>query len=561
MSEHLSFGILCNTLMLEKWQVETINHLRDHGIELKLIIVKESGLEPPISPFRSKLKKLRSGKALFYFYDRYFFHPKSMEIIDYNPQSKDIPRLVCRVTKKGYSSHFHTSDIQLIRDSGTDFLLRFGFGIIGGEILKVPRFGIWSFHHGDEQKYRGGPPGFWEILFGDPVTGVILQQLNERLDRGAILRKGWFKTQRHSYKEQLDQAYLQTTRWPLQVCISIQNGTFSKSSSDSQAPLYRVPDNKTFFKFLIRLIYNRLSFHWNELTRAEDWNIGILRKSIHDVVKNGWKPKEVQWLDKPDRSKFIADPFLLETKGTNHLLFEYYCYRKAKGELYSLDISKASLFPESSKKILHANHHTSFPFSFSYQGEHYIIPESFQDNRIALYRLNQEKWQLEYVKTLVDHVRGVDASIVQHEGMWWLFFTKQDLPSVHLYLYYSPSLFEPFKPHLNNPVKTDIRSSRPAGCFLHIDNMLIRPAQDCSGHYGKQVVLNKISKLSTVEFIEEEYMKITPRGNYFNKGLHTLNGNNHTTVIDGKEFRFLWSNFFHTIGRKTAIRKNQQKHD
>jgi len=43
-------------------------------------------------------------------------------------------------------------------------------------------FGVWSWHHGDEDKYRGGPPAFWEIVNADPVTGALLQRLTERLD-------------------------------------------------------------------------------------------------------------------------------------------------------------------------------------------------------------------------------------------------------------------------------------------------------------------------------------------------------------------------------------------
>ena len=559
MLEPLSFGVLCNSLMLERWQVESIEHLRNHGIELKLIIVKTPGMGQSPSPIQSKIKKLLSKSALFYFYNRYFFHPESKEIIDYDPKTEGIPKLFCTVFKRGYSSHFHEEDLQTIREAGPDFLLRFGFGIIGGDILTIPRFGIWSFHHGDELKYRGGPPGFWEILFGDPVTGVMLQRLNEHLDKGVILWKGWFKTQSHSYKKQLDQAYLQTTRWPLQTCIAIQIGTISESLSDSQAPLYRIPDNKTFIKFLFRLIFNRLSFNWNELTRAEDWNIGIIHRGIRDVVKSGWDPKEVQWFPKPKRSNFIADPFLLETAGINHVIFEYYCYRESSGKLYSIGIRDTPGFPQNIRRILYTQSHASFPFIFSFQGEHFLIPESYQDNRIALYRMNKDGWQFEYQNTLVDNIRGVDTSILHHQDMWWLFFTRQDLPSVHLYIYYSPSLFDTFLPHLNNPVKTDIRSSRSAGCFFQIDNLLIRPAQDCSGHYGRHVVLNNIIKLSPQEFNEEEFLTIRPKGDYYNQGLHTINGNDQITLIDGKKFRFLWSNFFQGITRKTINRKKKQE--
>ena len=67
-----------------------------------------------------------------------------------------------------------------------DVLVRFGFGIVKGPMLDLPTHGVWGFHHGDEEKFRGGPPGFWEIMHDDPVTGAVLQRLTEKLDAGRI---------------------------------------------------------------------------------------------------------------------------------------------------------------------------------------------------------------------------------------------------------------------------------------------------------------------------------------------------------------------------------------
>ena len=58
-----------------------------------------------------------------------------------------------------------------------DLILRHDFNIIKGEILNSSKYGIWSFHHGDTSKYRGGS-GFWEIINNEPTTGVTLLKLN-----------------------------------------------------------------------------------------------------------------------------------------------------------------------------------------------------------------------------------------------------------------------------------------------------------------------------------------------------------------------------------------------
>ena len=52
-----------------------------------------------------------------------------------------------------------------------DVILRFGFNILRGEVLTSARYGIWSFHHGDNEFYRGGPPLFWEVVEDNPCSG------------------------------------------------------------------------------------------------------------------------------------------------------------------------------------------------------------------------------------------------------------------------------------------------------------------------------------------------------------------------------------------------------
>ncbi|WP_129116642.1 formyltransferase family protein [Halegenticoccus tardaugens] len=69
----------------------------------------------------------------------------------------------------------------------TDVVVRFGFGVLKGELLTMPTHGVLSFHRGDFESYRGQPGGFWEFLNGEPTAGVTLQQLEERLDAGSIV--------------------------------------------------------------------------------------------------------------------------------------------------------------------------------------------------------------------------------------------------------------------------------------------------------------------------------------------------------------------------------------
>ncbi|UPV73274.1 hypothetical protein M0R89_12040 [Halorussus limi] len=69
----------------------------------------------------------------------------------------------------------------------TDVAIRFGFGILKGDVLDAPEYGVLSFHHGDLREYRGMPCGFWEFLNGEETAGVTLQRLTETLDGGSIV--------------------------------------------------------------------------------------------------------------------------------------------------------------------------------------------------------------------------------------------------------------------------------------------------------------------------------------------------------------------------------------
>src|SRR4029077_437106 len=80
-------------------------------------------------------------------------------------------------------------DVARLRALEVDVFVRFGFRILRGDILTVARYGVWSFHHGDNRINRGGPAGFWEVHEGWPETGATLQVLTEDLDGGRVLAR------------------------------------------------------------------------------------------------------------------------------------------------------------------------------------------------------------------------------------------------------------------------------------------------------------------------------------------------------------------------------------
>ena len=150
--------------------------------------------------------------------------------------------------------------------------MRFGFNIIRGDILQTARFGVWSFHHDDEQKYRGGPPCFWEIVDGDPVTGVILQRLIDKLDGGIVLKKGYFPTHFGSYSKSFDRALLGSAGWPAAVCRDIFDGSAAYvdgSPSDTTAPIFHDPTNRQMIRFVGKVASSTMSRVWKRPVHSQ----------------------------------------------------------------------------------------------------------------------------------------------------------------------------------------------------------------------------------------------------------------------------------------------------
>jgi len=101
-----------------------------------------------------------------------------------------------------------------------------------------------------------------------------------------------------------------------------------------------------------------------------------------------------------------------------------------------------------------------------------------------------------------------------------------------LHLFYSDSPLGPWTPHRANPIKSDVRSARPAGRIFENHGQLYRPAQDCSTRYGAAVAINRILQLNPETYEELELGKIGPDWGPHVAGVHTFNVAGNITVID-----------------------------
>lgn len=551
----MQFGILCNGYVFQSWQSKVILHLIDHGIEPCLVIINDNPL-PVQSRFRKWLHYPYS-KLLARLYFRFAANPSSKQSHDLSGKLHDIRRIYCRTQQKGFSEYFTTEDIIIIKSCKPDFLLRFGFDIIKGEILNAATYGVWSFHHDDAQKYRGVPPGFWEIVKSDMVNGAILQRLTETLDGGIILRKGYFGTITHSWSANIDQLYFGTTLWPLQVCIDIENGiaTYADNApSSARGKLHFMPGNITMLHFLAQLAANKFLFHFRELFVCEMWNVGLVKSPVHSLLGSDAKNLKTFWLPQAGRGTYHADAFAFEQDGKLNLLVEAYNYKEQRGKISSVGIETETLQALPPKTVLETDYHLAYPFLFQYKNAWYCMPESANNMNLDIYSYDPKMQCLTFLSTLLRDIPAVDATLYNHNGYWWLFFTQKGSTNTELHIWYSDKIFGTYRPHANNPVKTDIRSARPAGPLFEHDGALYRPAQDCSLTYGGSVSINRISELTPTKFHEEVVSHVAPFGKHkWKTGLHTICSAGDFTIFDGKRHTFVMSAFLHQLKRKTLM--------
>jgi hypothetical protein len=528
---------MCTGLAFPKWQAQAIQRLIERGdAEPALLIVRRDDETAPKPS--GTLARLTKPKALWRLY-RAKNEPSALRPVDMSEELDRVPQISCAPIRKGkFSEYFSSYDVARIKEHDLDFILRFAFGIIRGEVLESARHGVWSFHHGDEEKYRGGPPGFWEMYDGEPVTGALLQRLTDKLDAGIVLRRGYFKTCDYSYSRNIDHLYLGSTEWPASLASEIAyvgDSAVAAPPSTSKAPIRVAPTNLQMMRFGARLAKN-IARRIVERSQREEWNVGITPLSPARVLR-GEIPKNVSWYPTPSDG-WMADPMArVSDNGTVHVLCERMELATNKGYIASVSFDGTSW--EGERVAIAPGCHASYPYLFSHGSDVYCVPETYEAGEVQLFRSVQFPQGWERVGTLVDGISVVDSTVFEFEDRWWLLCTAAEASGERLLAFHAEHPQGPWIAHAANPIKIDVRSSRPAGPPFWHDGALYRPAQDCSRTYGGRIAINKILELSPTAFEEETvaHLEPDPHGPY-NKGLHTVSFVGDRCVIDGKRYRW-----------------------
>lgn len=188
-------GILLDSEYLQEWTVNALQEMIENSYaEIDLLIIKKNKEgNSQLSKFKSViyskeqlidfifnfLEKIRYGKN---------FYKESIVNINKIPFLKDTEKIYCSpILFDRYAVDLPEDVLEQIREKKIDVLIRRGFEIIRGRILKTSKHGVISYHHGDLRKYRGTKGPTAAFLNGEDYLVVTIQKLNETLDGGEII--------------------------------------------------------------------------------------------------------------------------------------------------------------------------------------------------------------------------------------------------------------------------------------------------------------------------------------------------------------------------------------
>lgn len=207
----LRIGILLDSPVLARWSAEVVGQIQQSNfarLELLVYNMEARITHAPAQPkpiwrklIDTALDAKRRKTFAFDVYQRLDARktpPPELNPfapVDCSERFADIARMEVMPLTKRFVHRFPPEAVADIRARNLDVLVRFGFNILRGDILTAARHGVWSYHHGDNDCYRGGPAYFWEVYEGNPLSGAILQVLTEELDGGKVLCKGMFATE------------------------------------------------------------------------------------------------------------------------------------------------------------------------------------------------------------------------------------------------------------------------------------------------------------------------------------------------------------------------------
>ena len=397
------------------------------------------------------------------------------------------------------------------------------------------RAGVWwlSAVHGG--RWPGASAGVREVADGLALTGLELRGVGGVIGPlPRVIADAWPRTDPYSVARQ---------RWRVdELAVELIQRGVAALANDSVRPgpvcARPVPPPPVGADVRRRVRRSRArgfgTTQLDETLRSDHWTIGVVDAPVHRFLDPTFRPS-VSWLPVTSREIFAADPFGVErADGAVEVWYEHFDYRDGLGRIATR--AWCDGFWSEPTTRMRADVHLSYPFLARVGDEDWMLPEAAGSGGIMWTVLGDSG--LSEPRELIDFP-GLDPTLFRHDGRWWLLATDlRRLPIDALHAWHAESPEGPWEPHALNPIKVDVRSSRPAGApFVH-DGVLYRPAQDGTDGYGSAVAICRIDELTPTSFRETVVSRVLPL-RPFSSGIHTLSSVGRVTLVDGKRRVFV----------------------
>lgn len=429
-------------------------------------------------------------------------------------------------------------DVSRIRDARLDVLLRFSFGRPEGEILDAARHGVWSFQHGDERRYRGGPPAFWELFDRSSEIGVVLHRLADRPDDERVLHRAVLPVEPHTYAGTLNRVYEGGVDLPLQVCRDLQAGrALPAAGVPARAPLRTLPGSRDVARVLASTVMARLQRLAYGAFVLKQWSIGRLDGGPDRILTGSLAG--ARWVRPFSRTQMLADPMIVPGSGGRVVLCEALDFAVGQGLIARVEVDddgsgKAWLTGARLRRLVELPVHLSFPTVVSSADGLVLIPEAATSGGLLTARLDDTATSAVDLESSPG-MAAVDPVVFRHDDRWWLACSEQG-PTArsHVWMFHGPGPRGPWTAHARNPVVIDAGSARAAGLPFAHGGALYRPAQDGRVGYGRSIRVMRVRTLTPDDYAEDLAAEIGPDPKApFGLGVHTVSVEGDTIWIDG----------------------------
>jgi hypothetical protein len=395
----------------------------------------------------------------------------------------------------------------------------FALGAVDDTALDgIARCGVWRFRVDGES----------EVMSGEPLSA---SGLDVRLAAGAVPRlayQSWSRTYPLSVARNRRELLEKTAEFPARALRELHRSGrewLEQCSPVSEDKAQRENAN------LARLGKRILQRGIQKALGIDQWSLAFRFGPARGVAADlkGFTrlapPKDRDW----------ADPFALEKGGRWYVFFEEKPYATGKAHISVIEILRDGRCSPA-QRVLERDYHLSYPFLLEHGGSLFMVPETAQNRSVEAYRCVEFplRWRLERV--LLDGLRCVDATLARAGDRWWMFANaaagEGRVCDDELHVFHADGPLGQWQAHRRNPVKSDVRSARPAGALYWHDGALHRPAQICTPLYGAGLSINRILRLTPGEYAERETQRILPAGRSGLLGLHTINRAGDLTVVD-----------------------------